>query len=102
MCRPRTKARAWSSSIITSPRWCVGGDLKSGDTVHFHGHGTVEKSETRSSPDGDRHSATVRFHHGGVEHEPIDRAEKESKSLRGDIEKAASDKEVKEPKGGKY
>ena len=47
----------------------VNGDLKSGDALHFHGHGTVEKSETRSSPDGDRHSATVRFHHGAVEHE---------------------------------
>lgn len=80
----------------------LGGDLKSGDTVHFHGHGTVEKSETRSSPDGDRHSATVRFHHGGVEHEARDRDGDARADLRNEIAKAAADKEIKEPKGGKY
>ncbi len=67
----------------------VNGDLKSGDAVHFHGHGTVERSETRSSPDGDRHSATVRFHRGGVDHEPADRTEAAKSELRSDIGKAA-------------
>ncbi len=64
------------------------GDLKSGDTVHFHGHGTVERSETRSSPEGDKHSATIRFHHGGVDHEPAEgeRDAKERGSLRNELE----------------
>src|SRR5579859_8206871 len=45
----------------------VHGDLKSGDDVEFHGKGKVERSETRSTPDGDRHSATVRLHRAGIE-----------------------------------
>jgi hypothetical protein len=69
----------------------VGGDLKSGDTVHFKGHGTVERSESRSSPDGDRHSATIRFHHGSVDHEPQDSGDDRAKSgIRGDLESAAA------------
>lgn len=65
------------------------GDLKSGDDVHFHGHGTVERSETRSSPEGERHSATIRFHKGGVDHEPQDRDEAARSDIRSDIGKAA-------------
>lgn len=70
----------------------VHGDLKSGDTVHFHGHGTVERSETRSSPEGDRHSASIRFHHGGMEHEAKERGEEHRADIRKDINKAADKK----------
>lgn len=67
----------------------VNGDLKSGDTVHFHGHGTVERSETRSSPEGDRHSATIRFHKGGVDHEAADRDGDARADIRKDVAMAA-------------
>lgn len=67
----------------------LNGDLKSGDSVNFSGAGTVERSETRSSPEGDRHSATVRFHRGGVDHEPADRDGDAKADLRNDIGKAA-------------
>jgi hypothetical protein len=90
----------------------LNGDLKSGDTVHFHGHGTVERSETRSSPDGDKHSATLRFHHAGAEHEPVNGEAR--KDLRNELEQvhgkvaekastkaAAADKKVPEKAGGK-
>lgn len=67
----------------------VHGNLKSGDNVHFHGHATVERSETRSSPDGDKHSATVRFHHGAVDHEAKTSGDGEQRmALRSDLEKA--------------
>lgn len=66
----------------------LGGKLKSGDEMEFHGKGTVEKSETRSSPEGDRHSATVRFHHGGVDGEFKSGDGEERKALRSDLEKA--------------
>jgi hypothetical protein len=91
----------------------IGGDLKSGDALHFHGHGTVEKSESRSSPEGERHSATIRFHHGAVEHEAGDEAEGR-KGLRNELEQvhgkveekaglkaARSDKKIPEKTGGK-
>lgn len=90
----------------------INGDLKSGDTVHFHGHGTVERSESRSTPDGDKHSATVRFHHGAVDHEFKSGDGEERMARRSDIEKAhgaaeekaskvKTDKKVPE-KGEKY
>jgi hypothetical protein len=44
----------------------IGGSLKSGDAVGFQGMGKVERSESRSTPDGERHSATVRLHRGTV------------------------------------
>lgn len=47
----------------------LGGSLKSGDDVEFNGRGKVERSETRTDKDGERHSATLRFHKGSVEHE---------------------------------
>lgn len=65
----------------------LNGDLKSGDAVHFTGHGTVEASESRSSPDGDKHSATIRFHHGGVDHEKGEEGEGK-KDLRNELETA--------------
>jgi hypothetical protein len=73
----------------------VNGDLKSGDTLHFHGHGTVERSETSSTPDGEKHSATVRFHHGGVEHEMKSGDGEERMALRSDLEKAHGKAEEK-------
>ena len=73
----------------------VHGDLKSGNTVHFHGHGVVEKSETRSTPDGEKHSATVRFHHGAVEHEMKSGDGEERMALRSDLEKAHGKAEEK-------
>lgn len=66
----------------------VGGNLKSGDTVHFQGHGTVERSETRSSPEGDRHSASVRFQNGSVDHEAKADKGAERSALRSDLENA--------------
>jgi len=44
------------------------GRLKSGHPVAFHGRGVVERSESRSTDEGERHSATLRLHHGAVEH----------------------------------
>lgn len=93
----------------------IGGDLKSGDTLHFHGHGTVEKSESRSSPEGDRHSATIRFHHGAIDHERSKGDEAEGKSgLRNELEqvhgkveekaslkRATADKKIPEKTGAK-
>lgn len=67
----------------------VGGALKHGDTVHFRGHGTVEEATS-----GDKNRATIRFHHGAVDHEPAEgeRDDGERKSIRGDLEKAAEGK----------
>lgn len=67
----------------------LGGNLKSGDEMEFHGKGTVEKSETRSSPEGDRHSATVRFHKGGIDDSGAKAVtrETEGKGLRSELEK---------------
>jgi len=64
------------------------GSLKSGDEMEFHGKGTVEKSETRSSPEGDRHSATIRFHHGAADGEFKSGDGEERLALRSDLEKA--------------
>jgi hypothetical protein len=58
----------------------VGGGMKSGHKVTLHGTGTVERSETRSSKDGDRHSATLRLDRGSLEHEP-----EEGEAERGEI-----------------
>lgn len=73
----------------------LNGDLKSGDTVHFTGHGTVERSESRSTPDGEKHSASVRFHHGAVDHEFKSGDGEERKALRSDLEKAHGKAEEK-------
>ncbi len=47
----------------------VGGGLKSGHKVDLHAAGHVEHSETRSTKDGERHSARLRLTRMGVEHE---------------------------------
>jgi len=46
----------------------IAGQLKSGNRVAFQGAGTVERSESRSTPEGERHSATIRLHRGAVQH----------------------------------
>lgn len=71
----------------------LGSALKSGDSLQLQAHGTVEKSETRSSPEGDRHSATIRLHHGNVDHEG-DEAEGKS-GLKEDLKEAYGKSEEK-------
>ncbi len=66
----------------------LGGALKSGQEVEFHGKGTVERSESRSTPEGERHSATVRFHHGAADHDGEETGAEERGKLRSDLEKA--------------
>lgn len=70
----------------------VGGDLKSGHKVSLEGEGTVERSETRSTPEGERHSASIRLHRGGIEHEGEEKAE-ERGEIRTEIQKAAAGSE---------
>lgn len=69
----------------------VGGGMKSGHKVAFNGTGTVERSETRSGKDGDRHSATLRLDKGGMEHEG-DKAEPRAE-LKGELRKAVEGSE---------
>jgi hypothetical protein len=79
----------------------VGGGLKSGHKVQLHAAGTVERSETRSGPDGDQHSATIRLHKGYLEHEVPGGGDEERRSVRGDLEKAYAgvrDKELPDKK----
>jgi hypothetical protein len=65
----------------------LGGDLKAGDGLTFNGRGTVERSESRLTADGDRHSATVRFARGAVDHDPENKSRDEGrKDLRNEIE----------------
>lgn len=73
----------------------LGGSLKSGDEMEFRGKGTVERSESRSGPDGERHSATVRFHHGAADGEFKSGDGEERKALRSDLEKAHGKAEEK-------
>jgi hypothetical protein len=67
----------------------VGGGMKSGHKVDFSGSGSVERSETRSTPQGERHSATIRLNRGGIEHEG-DKAggDEDRQSIKGDLEKS--------------
>lgn len=82
----------------------VGGDMKSGDKVEFHGHGVVERSETRSQDGADRNSATIRIHKGGIEHEaPKGEPARDKTAIRGDLEKSyadVQDKALPDKKGG--
>jgi hypothetical protein len=68
----------------------VGGALQHGDTVHFHGHGMVEKATS-----GEQNSATVRFHHGSMDHEMKSGDGEERMALRSDLEKAHGKAEEK-------
>lgn len=73
----------------------LGGKLKSGQEMEFRGKGTVERSETKSGPDGERHSATVRFHHGAADGEFKSGDGEERMALRSDLEKAHGKAEEK-------
>ncbi len=74
----------------------LGGKLKSGQEVEFHGKGSVERSESRSTPEGERHSATVRFHHGGADGDfKGSDGDEERMALRSDLEKAHGKSEEK-------
>ncbi len=66
----------------------IAGKMKSGHRVSFSGEGTVERSETRSGKDGERHSATLRLHKGAIEHEPD--ADDEREDLRTEIARNAA------------
>lgn len=65
----------------------VGGALKSGHEVSLSARGHVERSETRSENGEDRHSATIRVTHMGMEHEGRDADGDERANLRNEIEK---------------
>lgn len=76
----------------------LGGSLKSGDDVEFLGRGKVERSETRTDKDGERHSATIRLHRGAVDHEPAERDnEGERGELRSELAKNVAASEAKNP-----
>ena len=75
----------------------VGGGLKSGDKVTLHAVGHVENSSTRSENGEERHSAMVRLHRGGIEHEAAER-DGERKDLRNEIEKIHGASEEKREK----
>lgn len=66
----------------------VGGDLKNGHKVKFNGEGHVEMAESRSTPEGERHSARVRFTKGSMEHEAPEEEGGERGEIRGEINKA--------------
>jgi hypothetical protein len=79
----------------------VGGGMKSGHKVEFHGAGIVERSETRTDKDGDHHSATIRLHRGSLDHEVPRGGDEEKRSVRGDLEKAyagVADKDLPDKK----
>ncbi|MHB8272831.1 hypothetical protein [Bradyrhizobium sp.] len=69
----------------------IGGGLKAGGKVELTGKGTVLRSESRSTPEGDRHSATIHLSHGGMDYEGS--KDDEKSDLRGEIEKNAADKD---------
>lgn len=69
----------------------IGGALKSGNKVELSGRGTVTRAESRSTPEGDRHSATIHLSHGSMESEADKGADKTD--LRNEIEKNAKDKD---------
>jgi hypothetical protein len=71
----------------------VGGDLRHGDSVRFHGHGTVEQSTS-----GERNRATIRSHHGAVDREFKSGDGEERMALRSDLEKAHGKAEEKSSK----
>jgi hypothetical protein len=83
----------------------VGGGMKSGHKVTFHGTGTVERSESRSTPQGEKHSATLRLDRGGIEHEPAE-GEEERGEIKTEImsahdksEQSRIDREAKKKSG---
>jgi hypothetical protein len=79
-------------------------DMDHGDKVHFEGHGVVEKAESHSVNGEARHSATVRFHRGGMDHEqPRGEPTRDKTAIRGDLEKSyagVQEKALPDKKGG--
>lgn len=65
----------------------VGGELKNGHKVNFSGEGHVEMAESRSTPQGDQHSARVRLTKGKMEHEAPEDDQGES-DIHGDLSKS--------------
>ena len=61
--------------------------LKAGHKVEFSGRGTVLRSESRSTDEGERHSATLHLTHGGMDFEGP--KENEREGLRTEITKLA-------------
>ncbi len=80
------------------------GNMDHGDKVHFEGHGVVERAESHSDGGEARHSATVRFHKGGMDHEqPRGEPQRDKTEIRGDLEKSyagVTDKALPDKKGG--
>ena len=68
-------------------------DLRTGDKVRMEGEGHVEQSESRKEADGDRMTATVRFHKMGGELKSPRGDEDERGALKNDIEKAHAQSE---------
>lgn len=77
----------------------IAGRMKSGHKVSFSGEGTVERSESRSGKDGERHSATIRLHKGSMEHEPGQEDEREG--LRSELAATHEKAEARAAKGAK-
>lgn len=65
----------------------VEGGLKAGDKVEMPMRGHVIRSESRSTDDGEKHSATLHMTHGGMDWEGS--KEDERQDLRGEIAKNA-------------
>ncbi len=80
------------------------GNMDHGDKVHFEGHGVVERSESHSQDGEAHHSATVRFHKGGMDHEqPRGEPGRDKTEIRGDLEKSYAgvhEKALPDKKGG--
>ena len=55
--------------------------------------GDVERSETKSTPEGERHSATIRLKRGGLDEG--DEKKEERREIRTEINKAADKSEQK-------
>src|SRR6185312_7773188 len=65
----------------------VGGGLRAGDKVEMPMRGSVIRSESRSTPEGERHSATVHMTHGGMDWEGS--KDNERAGLRDEISRIA-------------
>lgn len=60
--------------------------LPAGHKVMFHGEGEVSSSSSHDGPEGARHSMSIRFHKGAMEHDESDEKE-ERGQVRGELEK---------------
>lgn len=70
----------------------LAGRLKAGDEFEFHGKGTVARSSTDSSEDGEKHSATITLHKGAMKMADRPDPEDDARSeIRSSLEKAYTD-----------